>query len=158
MVFDDSVRYSGGVAILKTPGSMTMNSGCEIRAAAVTICEAGNHWILLDCSGTARVDSFGLGEMVAAYSAVARRWGGAEAVERRRPFGETLENCRPRSSFGSPLRRANRDRELPKRSQRQSTSRPGPVPRHLTQTAFPVTMPALRVRTSAIGSMRRNSH
>ena len=75
MLFDVAVRYSGGVAILKTPGSLTLSSGCEIRPAAVAVCESGHHLILIDCLDTVRADSSGLGEMVAAYSAVIGRGG-----------------------------------------------------------------------------------
>jgi hypothetical protein len=54
MPFDLPVRYSSGAAILSAPGSITINSGCDVRSA---------------------VASFGLGELVAAYTAAVRRGG-----------------------------------------------------------------------------------
>ena len=104
MLFDVAVRYSGGVAILKTPGSLTLSSGCEIRPAAVAVCESGHHLILIDCLDTVRADSSGLGEMVAAYSAVIGRGGALKPVERQRPLGETPEPYGTRPPFRGALR------------------------------------------------------
>lgn len=75
MPFDLPVRYSAGVAILTAPGSILMNSGCDIRGTAAAVCDGGYHFLLVDCSDTVRVDSFGLGELVAAYTAATRRGG-----------------------------------------------------------------------------------
>lgn len=69
------VRYSGGVAILTAPDAIAMNSACDVRGRVAAICDAGHPLILIDCEALVRIDSFGLGELVAAYTTAARRDG-----------------------------------------------------------------------------------
>lgn len=75
-------RLSGGVWILCPAGAMTLNSGCEqVRDMLVAKYDEGFHHLILDCSQLTTVDSNGLGEMVAAYSAIVRRGGALKLLQ-----------------------------------------------------------------------------
>ena len=75
MALDLPVRYAGGVAILTAPDAIMMNSACDLRGAVAGVCDAGHRFVLIDCAALVRIDSFGLGEFVAAYTAATRRDG-----------------------------------------------------------------------------------
>ena len=90
-----ATRLSGGVAIVTLKGPMTLGSGCEqIREALMRQYETGSHHMLIDCSLLTTVDSAGLGEIVASYSAIARRGGSLKLLHPTQRLRELLKTTR----------------------------------------------------------------
>ena len=71
MLLEVKSRMSGGVAILDLVGRITI--GTEANSLRTHIMEAFQHssrYILLNCDQVAYIDSSGIGELVAAHSAI----------------------------------------------------------------------------------------
>lgn len=65
-----------GVTIVDVSGRITLGPEAEsLRRALLSTFEAGNRCILLNLEKIAYADSSGLGDLVAAYSAITRRGG-----------------------------------------------------------------------------------
>ena len=71
-------RVSGGVAIVKVTGDITLNKGSDVllKDKVLSLLQQGHKNLLIDLSGVAYVDSAGLGQIVQAY-ATAKNRGGA---------------------------------------------------------------------------------
>lgn len=90
-----ATRLSGGVSIITPTGAMTTGSGCEqIRETLMRQYETGSHHLLIDCSNLTLVDSAGLGEIVAGYSAIARRGGSLKLLHPTPRLRELLKTTR----------------------------------------------------------------
>ena len=74
---------------------MTLGSACDqISESILRQYETGSHHLLLDCSSLTTVDSAGLGEIVAAYSAIARRGGSLKLLHPSPRLCELLKTTR----------------------------------------------------------------
>ncbi len=74
---------------------MTLGSDCEqLRELMLKQYDTGTQHLLLDCSKVTTVDSFGLGEMVAAYSAITRRGGAMKLLAPTKRLIELLKTTR----------------------------------------------------------------
>jgi anti-sigma B factor antagonist len=67
-----SSRQVDGVCVVDAVGRITLGEGAGLRSALVDLVRKGNHKILLNLSQVAYIDSVGIGELVAAFSAVSR--------------------------------------------------------------------------------------
>lgn len=71
-----SERSVSGVTILDVSGHVTLNDGAEqIRERVKAILQGGQRKILINLAQVPYMDSAGLGELVQAYSTVARQGG-----------------------------------------------------------------------------------
>ena len=71
-----SQRQVGDVTILEPKGKITIGAGdVALRDAIETATRAGNAKLLLDLHGVSKMDSSGLGELVAAHNTVAGEGG-----------------------------------------------------------------------------------
>jgi anti-sigma B factor antagonist len=81
MSLETRVRMSGGVAVLDVEGRLVFGGeGDTLRETLIRLFEEGHRRILLNLSGLTHADSGGLGDLVAAYSAITRRGGAIKLV------------------------------------------------------------------------------
>ena len=74
---------------------MTLGVNSEkVREALLLQYESGMHHLLLDCSQLTMVDSSGLGEIVASYSAIVRRGGSLKLLKPTARLRELLKTTR----------------------------------------------------------------
>ena len=75
------VRNEQGVTIIQPKGKVTIGVGdVALREAVHEALEAGARKILLDLESVSTVDSFGVGEMVSAYTTVTNKGGQLKIV------------------------------------------------------------------------------
>jgi anti-sigma B factor antagonist len=73
---DIKTRQSGDVAILDMNGKVTIGEGSvALRSAIRGLLEEGKKKILLNLSGVGYIDSSGIGELVASFTAINKEGG-----------------------------------------------------------------------------------
>jgi anti-sigma B factor antagonist len=76
MVFELRTRQAGGVTVIDFSGPITLGvASSVIRNAVRDVMATGQKKLLLNLSNVAYIDSYGIGEMVAAYSSVKNAGG-----------------------------------------------------------------------------------
>lgn len=76
-----SERAVGKVIILDVSGNVTLSDGAEqVRDKVRSILQQGNKFVLVNLAKVAYMDSAGLGELVQAYSTVAKQGGKLKLV------------------------------------------------------------------------------
>ena len=71
-----SERSVGNVTILDVVGNVTLNDGAEqMRDKVRSVLQQGQKFLLVNLSKVSYMDSAGLGELVQAYSTVAKQGG-----------------------------------------------------------------------------------
>ena len=76
MKFHATTRSSGDVLIVDLSGTLSLGEGsAALRAAIRDYIDKGNLKILVNMSGVDHLDSSGIGELVAGYTAVKRKGG-----------------------------------------------------------------------------------
>ena len=67
-----SSRQVGDVCVVDAVGRIILGEGAGLRATLVKLVQQGNHKILLNLGKVAYIDSVGIGELVAAFTAVSK--------------------------------------------------------------------------------------
>ena len=76
-----SERSVGNVTILDVSGNVTLNDGAEqVRDKVRSVLQQGQKFLLVNLSKVSYMDSAGLGELVQAYSTVAKQGGKLKLV------------------------------------------------------------------------------
>ena len=76
-----SDRTVGNVTILDVSGNVTLNDGAEqVRDKVRSVLQAGQKFLLVNLAKVSYMDSAGLGELVQAYSTVAKQGGKLKLV------------------------------------------------------------------------------
>ena len=76
-----SERASGAVIILDVDGGLTVGDPAELlRGEVLNLLQQGRKHILINLAGVSYMDSAGLGELVQAYSTVAKQGGKLKLV------------------------------------------------------------------------------
>ena len=76
-----SERAVGNVTILDVLGNVTLNDGAEqVRDKVRSVLQQGQKFLLMNLSKVSYMDSAGLGELVQAYSTVAKQGGKLKLV------------------------------------------------------------------------------
>ena len=76
-----SERGVGNVTILDVSGNVTLNDGSEqLRDKVRSVLQQGQKYLLVNLSKVSYMDSAGLGELVQAYSTVAKQGGRLKLV------------------------------------------------------------------------------
>jgi anti-sigma B factor antagonist len=76
-----SERVVGNVTILDVSGNVTLNDGAEqVRDKVRSVLQQGQKYLLVNLSKVSYMDSAGLGELVQAYSTVAKQGGKLKLV------------------------------------------------------------------------------
>jgi anti-sigma B factor antagonist len=76
-----SERGVGNVTILDVSGNVTLNDGAEqMRDKVRSVLQQGQKYLLMNLSKVSYMDSAGLGELVQAYSTVAKQGGRLKLV------------------------------------------------------------------------------
>jgi len=76
-----SDRGVGNVTILDVSGNVTLNDGAEqVRDKVRSVLQQGQKYLLVNLSKVSYMDSAGLGELVQAYSTVAKQGGRLKLV------------------------------------------------------------------------------
>ena len=76
-----SERGVGNVTILDVSGNVTLNDGAEqVRDKVRSVLQQGQKYLLVNLSKVSYMDSAGLGELVQAYSTVAKQGGKLKLV------------------------------------------------------------------------------
>jgi anti-sigma B factor antagonist len=76
-----SERGVGNVTILDISGNVTLNDGSEqLRDKVRSVLQQGQKYLLVNLSKVSYMDSAGLGELVQAYSTVAKQGGRLKLV------------------------------------------------------------------------------
>ena len=76
-----SERAVGNVTILDVSGNVTLNDGAEqVRDKVRSVLQQGGKFLLVNLSKVSYMDSAGLGELVQAYSTVAKQGGKLKLV------------------------------------------------------------------------------
>src|SRR5215471_7254222 len=76
-----SDRSVGNVTILDVAGNVTLNDGAEqVRDKVRSVLQQGQKFLLVNLSKVSYMDSAGLGELVQAYSTVAKQGGKLKLV------------------------------------------------------------------------------
>jgi len=76
-----SDRSVGNVTILDVSGNVTLNDGAEqVRDKVRSVLQQGQKFLLMNLSKVSYMDSAGLGELVQAYSTVAKQGGKLKLV------------------------------------------------------------------------------
>ena len=76
-----SERSGGNVTILDVAGNVTLNDGAEqVRDKVRSVLQQGQKFLRVNSSNVAYMDSAGLGELVQAYSTVAKQGGKLKRV------------------------------------------------------------------------------
>ena len=76
-----SERGVGNVTILDVSGNVTLNDGAEqLRDKVRSVLQQGQKYLLVNLSKVSYMDSAGLGELVQAYSTVAKQGGRLKLV------------------------------------------------------------------------------
>ena len=76
-----STRELGGVTIVEPKGKITIGSGdVALRNALDEISQGGDSKILLNLKGVKKIDSSGIGELIAAHNAVTEAGGSIKMV------------------------------------------------------------------------------
>lgn len=76
-----SERSAGGVTILDVAGNVTLNDGAEqVRDKVRSVLKEGQRHLLVNLAKVSYMDSAGLGELVQAYSTVAKNGGKLKLV------------------------------------------------------------------------------
>lgn len=86
-----TVRQAGDVCIVDAAGRITLGEGAiTIRDGMLKLVNEGHRKILLNLAEISYIDSSGIGEMVAAFSAVARQGGTLKLVNATRRIKDLL--------------------------------------------------------------------
>ena len=76
-----SERSVGNVTILDVSGNVTLNDGAEqVRDKVRSVLQQGQKFLLVNLAQVSYMDSAGLGELVQAYSTVAKQGGKLKLV------------------------------------------------------------------------------
>jgi len=76
-----SERAVGNVTILDVSGNVTLNDGAEqVRDKVRSVLQQGQKFLLVNLAKVSYMDSAGLGELVQAYSTVAKQGGKLKLV------------------------------------------------------------------------------
>jgi anti-sigma B factor antagonist len=76
MSLELSIRQVSEVTIFDVAGRMVVAAETlTLRAALIHAFEQGHRWILVNCEGLEYLDSSGLGDLIAAHTAIVRRGG-----------------------------------------------------------------------------------
>src|SRR5436190_5022606 len=76
-----SERAVGNVTILDVSGNVTLNDGAEqVRDKVRSVLQQGHKFVLVNVAKVSYMDSAGLGELVQAYSTVAKQGGKLKLV------------------------------------------------------------------------------
>ena len=76
-----SERSVGNVTILDVAGNVTLNDGAEqVRDKVRSVLQQGQKFVLVNLAAVSYMDSAGLGELVQAYSTVAKQGGKLKLV------------------------------------------------------------------------------
>jgi anti-sigma B factor antagonist len=90
-----SPRQVGKVTIIDISGRMIASSGSQqILMALVEEFDQGHHWLLINCADLTFVDSSGIGDILAAHAAIARRGGVVRLLGPTRTLRDALERTR----------------------------------------------------------------
>ena len=81
MAMTVSERHIGDVTILDVSGNVTLNDGAEqVRDKVRSVLQQGQKHVLVNLAKVSYMDSAGLGELVQAYSTVAKQGGKLKLV------------------------------------------------------------------------------
>lgn len=95
MALRGTCREVGDVAVIDFSGKITLGEGSSVvRKMVRELVEAGRKKILLDLSDVDYIDSSGIGEMVAAYTAVRSANGELKLVHLTRRVHDILQITR----------------------------------------------------------------
>src|SRR5204863_9304792 len=82
-----SERSVGNVTILDVSGNVTLNDGAEqVRDKVRAVLQQGQKFLLVNLAKVSHMDSAGLGELVQAYSTVAKPGGNLNLVNPTKPL------------------------------------------------------------------------
>lgn len=83
------------VTILEVPSRLTIGAGdSDIRSAVIEALAEGSRKIVLDCSKVSRMDSSGVGELVAAYTSTANKGGELRLLDLSPKVAQVLQVTR----------------------------------------------------------------
>ena len=83
------------VTILVVPTHLTIGAGdSDIRSAVNDVLAAGSKKIVLDCSKVSRMDSSGVGELVAAYTSTTNKGGELRLLDLSPKVAQVLQVTR----------------------------------------------------------------
>ncbi len=87
-----SIRDVGDVRIIELEGKIAIGAGdVKLRELVHRALDEGRKKIVLDLEGVSAIDSSGIGEMVAAYTTVARRGGRLALARLSRKIDDVLQ-------------------------------------------------------------------
>jgi anti-sigma B factor antagonist len=75
MKIEITLRHASGVTVLETRGKMMIPAESNLRKFVREVMEAGSRGVLIDLEEVPMIDSWGVGELVWAYTTVTRRGG-----------------------------------------------------------------------------------
>jgi anti-sigma B factor antagonist len=88
-------REKGSVTILDVSGSLTIGEGdIELRDAVLEVLAGGSKNILLNLKNVRKMDSSGVGELVAAYTSTRNRGGELKLTQLSPKVGAVLQVTR----------------------------------------------------------------
>src|SRR2546423_1295234 len=92
MSLETRVRHVDGVVVIDLNGGLLFGiDGEMLRETLIGVFETGHPRILLNLAGLHHADSGGLGDLVAAYSAISRRGGALKLLNPQKKIASMLK-------------------------------------------------------------------
>jgi anti-sigma B factor antagonist len=99
MKIEITSRHESGVTVLETKGKMMIPAESNLRSLVHEALEAGSHGVLIDLQDVPMIDSWGVGELVWAYTTVSRRGGELKLLKPSPKVFDILEITRLMTVF-----------------------------------------------------------
>jgi anti-sigma B factor antagonist len=99
MKIEITPRHESGVIVLETKGKMMIPAESNLREFVREAMEAGSRGVLIDLQDVPMIDSWGIGELVWAYTTVTKRGGKLKLLKPSPKVFDILEITRLMTVF-----------------------------------------------------------